>query len=371
MKVNSKFVFGMVLLFVIAMPLSVLHAEEIEEVIDEEIEIELTSIEPELVSDVTYDDIETTVLDDTDLEDLVDETVINDEEELEGIETEEVTEMPTGFGLFWRGMKEKVSLVFTFNPIKKAEKELRYASERIKIAEYISENSEDPKLQERALEITERAEEFIERVEDKKEKLLENKDEKSQRILDNVVKYKINRERVLNKIEYKLPTGKIDSFEKMKTKMQERDENFLEGVLNNENVSEEVKQKITEKRAVIFEQRVERESMKEVNRDLVEKVKQGDEEARKELQAEINKRNEEKKQYQEKIREENKERLDTIKADLEVKAEEGDETAIKKLNMIKKRENIIEKKQEIKQEIKEKVETRRAKTIEKKEINKE
>ena len=57
------------------------------------------------------------------------------QEVLNGVSVSEQTNVPSGLGLWFRDWREKISLTLTFNPVKKAEKQLLFAEERIKIAE--------------------------------------------------------------------------------------------------------------------------------------------------------------------------------------------------------------------------------------------
>src|SRR3989338_5543746 len=46
---------------------------------------------------------------------------------LEGVSVAEPTAIPSNFGLWWRGLREQVSLALTFDPVKKTEKSLLFA----------------------------------------------------------------------------------------------------------------------------------------------------------------------------------------------------------------------------------------------------
>ena len=95
------------------------------------------------------------------------EVVIDDT--LIGVTVDEITKMPTTWGLWWTSVKEKVSEVVTLDPVRKAEKQLQFAEQRMKYAEYIAENTTDPKKQAWAEKMVEKANKFMEKVEAKKE----------------------------------------------------------------------------------------------------------------------------------------------------------------------------------------------------------
>ena len=62
---------------------------------------------------------------------------LEEPEELEGVELENITKVPSGFGMWLRDWREKISIALTFDPVKKAEKQLIYAEERMAIAQKI------------------------------------------------------------------------------------------------------------------------------------------------------------------------------------------------------------------------------------------
>ena len=87
---------------------------------------------------------------DSGLEKFVAQPIQQATPQLEGITIQEPTKAPSRFGLFFRGIKEQVSLITTINPVKKAEKQLQFAEERMKIAEKIIASSDNAASQEKA-----------------------------------------------------------------------------------------------------------------------------------------------------------------------------------------------------------------------------
>lgn len=228
------------------------------------------------------------------------------ETNLDGIQVEEVKTIPTGFGLWWKGIKEQIKVAVTFDPVKKSELRLQYAQERMNIAQKIAESSIDAKVQERAQKVVESAEKMMAKIEENKAKWLANSDEKVQRLLKNVATYQLNKENILNKIEEKVPADKLLKWEEMRDSMTEKGQGLLRA-MENENMPEAVKahleavkNKIDEQVQVVKEFRAEK-------KDLLEKAKSGDETAREEL---------------EKLQEEKKARLEEVKQNWEVKKEE-------------------------------------------------
>jgi len=91
-------------------------------------------------------------------------------EALEGVVVTQVDKAPSSFGLFWLGLKERVSIALTLDPVKKAEKQVEFAEQRMKIAEKIAEKTDDPEVQAKVQKMVDRAQELLAKVEEKKDK---------------------------------------------------------------------------------------------------------------------------------------------------------------------------------------------------------
>ncbi|MFH1413121.1 MAG: DUF5667 domain-containing protein [bacterium] len=248
------------------------------------------------------------------------------DQEMEGMEVAEVEKMPTAFGLFWRNVRERISIAATLDPVKKAEKRLRYAEERIKIADYIAENSNDPKLQERAVKVAERADKFMEKVEAVQQELLDNPDKRKLILLKNIARHKVNRERALDKLESKVPAEKLEQMNIIRQRHKVRDENFMQRIEENENIPEEIKEKILEKREIIRERQEERSTIREENKELLQKAESGDEDAQKELGGKIRDKLEAKEMENIKKAQERNILIEKVKS--------GDSNAVQKLKSV-------------------------------------
>ncbi|PIT87367.1 MAG: hypothetical protein COU31_03390 [Candidatus Magasanikbacteria bacterium CG10_big_fil_rev_8_21_14_0_10_40_10] len=112
-----------------------------------------------------------------------------------------VNQMPTQWGLWWVGAKEKLSLLFTLDPVKKAEKRLLFAQERLKYAEYISANATDAKRQEWAQKMVEKADQYMEKVEAGKEKWSNNSEAVKNQLRQNTNANQIQMQKVKAQIK--------------------------------------------------------------------------------------------------------------------------------------------------------------------------
>lgn len=253
--------------------------------------------------------------------DLADET-----QSLDGVIIEKPNGIPTPFGLFWNNLKENVSLAFTFDPAKKAEKRIFYAERKIQWAEYMTENSDDPKIQERVQKVIEQAQKHIEKIEANKEKLLEKMDSRKQRALDNIARHEANKQIVLDKLEEKIAPEKLQQFEQMRQRLEERAQNFINNMTSNANIPQEVKEKIIENKNRIQERMENRLELMKQNQELIQEAKEGNAQAIQELKAV---REQAKEKIQEAKDEYKQERTQIIN-----KINSGDKNAINELHQL-------------------------------------
>lgn len=212
--------------------------------------------------------------------------------EFSGLNAREYTadNVPTGrFGLWWKGVSESVSLAFTFNPVKKAEKHVRFAEERMRMAAAMMDKaSDDPDLQDKSLKMIGKAQKFMDKVEDGKSKWLAREGEARENLLKNLGTHTALREAVFDRIEERLPEEALDKFQDL------RDQGHMAGrrlmtALENESIPEEIRDHLTG-----VKQRVEKFSedleifkdMKKELRDLRAQGEEGTDEALKVLREE-------------------------------------------------------------------------------------
>lgn len=332
----------LVFLLLVLFKVDFVKAEEIEVIADQPVSIEMVGVEVEnengsgaVVTSENGD--QNAVITTTEpVEEVVDDTLKN-------MTVNVPNKVPSGFGLFWRGIKERVSIALTINPLKKAEKQLQFAEERMKIAEIIAEKSADPKIQAWAEKSMEKANELMKKVEAKKEKWINSPKSEARQLMENIAIHQIRRERIMDKLEEKLPAEKVEKFRELREDALNGGRRLLNAI-NNEKVPENVREKLQAVKTRIEEHATEVKEFREEKKDLLEKAKTGDEQAKtdlKELQAE----------RQETI----KNRLESYKekrVELKEQAENGVRPAEKKLEKIENRQEI---RKEIKSEIKEKM----------------
>lgn len=187
---------------------------------------------------------------------------------LEGVTINTSAKAPGAFGLWWRGIRERVSLAFTADPVKKAEKELQFAEERIQIAQKIAADSSNPDAQARAEAVISRANEFMTNIQAKKDELLKNPDERATRLLKNIAIHTENSQTVLDRIEKSLPEDKQAKFAELRQKVEDNGQQFLK-VLDNANLPAAAKEHLQQVKQRIEAVRQVQKDFREGRRDII------------------------------------------------------------------------------------------------------
>ncbi len=175
-------------------------------------------------------------------------------------------EAPSQFGLMWRGLRERISLFTTVNSVKKAQKQLQFAEERMRIAETFAAKSDDPKAQERAEKMTAKATEYLQKIEKKKDTLIP-KDVRAH----------------LQEVKERLDARKEDA-----AAFEAKHQALVERVLNGDDSAQAELESLEKERKAALQERVDaaRElqgMVKEKKEEVLKKAKAGDEQAKKEV----------------------------------------------------------------------------------------
>ncbi len=204
---------------------------------------------------------------------------------LENIEVETPNKVPAQLGMLWQNLKENVSLFFTFDPVKKTEKRLRYAERKLQLVKKLTEEKKLTDYdRERIEKIVSRANKLFKKVIDnqtKWEKKLNQ--EKLQNILVNIARHQFNQEMVLSHLETRLGPEKVLPLRNKSVNIQNRVLNILkdkEKVLQ----KEELKKQVQIIREFLNQNRDNLETYKRELKKLNSRVKVGDNQAKKLIQ---------------------------------------------------------------------------------------
>lgn len=255
---------------------------------------------------------------------------------LEGIDVEEPTNIPTPWRMLWKRFQDQVVILATLDPVKKAEKRLRFAEERRRLAEFILENTDNPQLMLRAKRLAESAEKLFERLEKTKGDWTKLTGERVERLMRNAAAHQIRRERLLDRLEAELPEDQADSVRELRAQGLERGMRLLNAI-NNENIPAEIRDHLRDVRERIQEHQGEVREYQQRRRALQESARQGDEVARQALQdlreerhTRVEERVADRQEQQAAVRPQ----LEEVKARLRAAAQAGDEDAARVLQQI-------------------------------------
>lgn len=204
---------------------------------------------------------------------------------LEGLDLQPPSgEVPSGFGLWWRGVKENVSLAFTFNVERKAEKRLQYAEERMRMADALADKADDPKVQKRIEKLVGKANKFMDKMEKDKDKWFDESSERAQRLVGNITRHHFNWETVMDNLEENMPEEKLDKVREMREEGLEGRARLLNAI-GNENIPEVVRDHLRGVRERIEKHAEDVKQYREQKTELLERRKAGDGTATEELEA--------------------------------------------------------------------------------------
>lgn len=247
------------------------------------------------------------------------------------------------FSLQWRNIREPIQLLFTFDPVKKAEKAIAFAEERQIIAEKIIQESASPEALERAERVLERSESLAQRAGGRIENLLENPSQRATTLLRNLTIFSVRGEERLDRIEQQVPEEQLERFYQFRDRVTERAATINKRIEENQNIPEEVK----ERAASIRENLTERVEYRQEFREKLRAITDGgvSEDEKQDLQLLLQER---KKQFtvnKEKVQQgvANVERIiEEKKQELEQAVLEGSEQAEMQLERLNKAEQRLE-----------------------------
>ncbi|MDP2684439.1 MAG: DUF5667 domain-containing protein [bacterium] len=262
----------------------------------------------------------------------------NVEEKLKGVEIGDIASVPSGFGLWLRDWRERISTVLTFDPVKKAEKRLVYAEERMKIAEKILEESTNPNALKKAGKMIEVAQKHIDQIQERKDNWETKQTERVEKLKSNLTTHQLRRDHAMERIEEKIPEESREKFSQMRERMLEKGFNLI-GDIDDTEVSEKIFEHLISVRSRIESQVG---AVKQYSREKKELL-DNDELSSEEIHEKIQILWEERKIKLQEIRYDFRERQENVKR----KSNESREQAEKTLERIKEAREILKEKNEL------------------------
>jgi len=188
---------------------------------------------------------------------------------------------PTFWTLLWQAVKERVDLALTRDPAKKAEKQLKYAEQRIELADLLALHPETAKAQARIRRMINRSNDLMEKINKGKEKWSENK-EKVDALVTKIAEFQLTTEAALDTIEEKLPPEAIEKFHQVRDRSLEISRQLWDTYEMDE-LPSKIKDSLVETQATLKQRAEETEQYRNQYQELQDKAEEGDESAQAEL----------------------------------------------------------------------------------------
>lgn len=194
---------------------------------------------------------------------------------------EDTENTPTFWDLVWQNVKERVSLALTKDPSKKAEKQLKYAEQRMNLADIFASDAQTAKAQSRIKRMIKRANQLMEGIDKNKEKWSENK-EKVDELISKIASFQLRSEEIFDTIEEKLPPEAIEKFQELRNRSLEISRQLWQAYEMNE-LPEKIRNEIVETKKIIEQRAEETKQYRNSYQELQDRVDSGDEDAQAEL----------------------------------------------------------------------------------------
>lgn len=252
---------------------------------------------------------------------------------LHGVKVEEPRQIPSFLGLWWRGVREQAILLLTFDPVEKAEKQLQFAEERQRLAEFIVAHAANPALQARAESLMQGAENLFKKLEEKKDSWVGVQSERVERLLNNIASHEIRRDRVFDDLENTLSPEELERVQALRAESLARGSRLLNAI-NNEHIPADIREHLQMVKDRIEEHAMEVRAFSVERSALQTRVREGDNEARAQLEDLREERRADIQERQDARQEDFATQLERAKEQLRAQAAAGNERAAEALRRI-------------------------------------
>lgn len=278
---------------------------------------------------------------------VVEELTLDETVTPEELGLKEPNLLPDSKFYFLKNWGRALKSAVTFNPVKKAELKLKFASEKLLEAQKLADKNKRPELLEKAAEKYRAEIEKLKQAADKiKEKASENP--KVGKFLDKFVKQQVLHEKILDKLEEKVPEGALEKIQQVRESHLERFGEVMEKLEDKEQIKARLENNLKQIGGSEFKSFKNMEILKRIEEKAPEAIKEQIMEAREAVLEE----------FQEKITEMKPEAQEKLQQYIE-KVKGAAEWKMEILEDVKQRI------QEVKPEIKERLESVRERVTEK------
>lgn len=192
--------------------------------------------------------------------------------------------LPGSLGLFWQTIKENISLLFTFDPETKAEKQLLFAEQRLNLAEKFAAQTTNPQLQNRAQQMITRSNDFLDKINSKASTLTQLSLEKQERLSERLQNHQQLRENTFDRLENQVEQETGDVIRKLRVQSLEKSQRLI-NALNNENLSEETRLKLEQIQTRIQTHLQEVQEYNQTRMQIREQIQAGEPQALQQMEA--------------------------------------------------------------------------------------
>lgn len=212
-------------------------------------------------------------------EDVPEEVIIDETVTAEDLGIKEPTLLPDSKFYFLKSWRRGLRSIFTRDPIKKAELKLRYASEKLLEAKKLADKNKRPEI------LTKAAESFQQEMEKVMEQVNKIKETASTnpevgKFLDKFVKQQVLHQKILDKIEEKVPEGALEKIRAVKERHLEKFGLVMEKLEDKTQIKSRIENNLKELKGSVFKQVKEMEILKRFEEKAPEAIKEKIMEAR-------------------------------------------------------------------------------------------
>lgn len=209
----------------------------------------------------------------TTVPDVTQEVALDENVSAQDLEVKEPTVLPDSPFYFLKDWVRRIRVTITFNKVKKAELENKYANEKLVELKKLTEKNADSETITKATENYKKATEKLKEVADKI-KGTASENEEVDKFLDKFTKQQVLHEKILQKLETQVPA---EVFEKIKEARENHLERFKEVMLkleNREKIADRLKKAIESQGGSEFKEFKYLEILEKIKEKMPEDVKE-------------------------------------------------------------------------------------------------
>ena len=203
-----------------------------------------------------------------------DEVNLDEEVKARDLEVPEPKVLPGSPFYFLKKWSRRIRSVFTFNPVKKAELRLRFASERLLEAKKLAEKAKNPEIIKRAAENYEKEVNKINSIVNNiKDKAAQNP--KVGKFLDKFIRHQVLHQKILERLQEKVPPEALKKIKRAKERHIQRFGEVMQKLEDKTKIGERLQKNLQVLRGSKFKSFKNLQILKELEEKAPQAAKQG------------------------------------------------------------------------------------------------